>query len=163
MSAAATDCFTVRDYQTGDFDALLALDKICFPAEVACLNADLRQTIESEWAVCLVAERTAGEIAGFVLVTNKQGRFGHVITLDVAPEVRRGGLGERLMRAAEARLGEQGLARLRLEVGTSNRAAQLLYEKLGYKQSGFIQRYYGDGSDAWVMEKRCDAATAGIQ
>jgi ribosomal protein S18 acetylase RimI-like enzyme len=64
------------------------------------------------------------------------------------------------MRTAERRLGEQGVARLRLEAGTSNRAAQLLYEKLGYKQTGFIQRYYGDGSDAWVMEKHCTSETA---
>jgi ribosomal-protein-alanine N-acetyltransferase len=160
MSAAATEPITLRDYRAGDFDGLLALDKICFPADVACLNADLREAIESARALCLVAENAEGSVAGFVLVTTRQERTGHVITLDVAPQFRRRGIGVRLMRAAETRLGEQGVARLRLEAGTSNRSAQLLYEKLGYKQTGFIQRYYGDGSDAWVMEKHCTSETA---
>jgi ribosomal-protein-alanine N-acetyltransferase len=163
MSAAATEPITLRDYRAGDFDGLLALDKICFPADVACLNADLKEAIESARALCLVAENAEGSVAGFVLVTNKQGQLGHVITLDVAPEVRRRGIGERLMRAAETRLGEQGIARVRLEVGSSNNAAQRLYEKLGYKQTGFIQHYYGDGGDAWVMGKRCASAAAGKQ
>ena len=157
MSAAATERFTLRDYRSEDFDALLTLDQVCFPAEVACLNADLKVAIESEQALCLVAERAEGGIAGFVLAKARQQHLGHVITLDVAPEVRRAGVGERLMRAAERRLGERGIRRLRLEVGASNVAAQRLYEKLGYEQTGFIQHYYGDGGDAWILEKRCGA------
>ena len=157
MSAAATERFTLRDYRPEDFDALLALDQICFPAEVACLNADLKTAVENRQALCLIAESANGEIAGFVLASTRQKRIGHVITLDVAPAFRRNGIGKRLMREAERQLGEKGIRRLRLEVGASNLAAQRLYEKLGYKQTGFIQHYYGDGGDAWVMEKRCGA------
>lgn len=157
MSAAATERFTLRDYRPEDFDALLALDQTCFPAEVACLNADLKAAIESQKALCLVAVRAESGIAGFVLASTREKAIGHVITLDVASELRRAGIGERLMREAETRLCEQGVRRLRLEVGSSNIAAQRLYEKLGFTQTGFIQHYYGDGGDAWVMEKRCGA------
>jgi ribosomal-protein-alanine N-acetyltransferase len=163
MSMAAAERFTLRDYRAEDFGALLALDRVCFPAEVACLNADLKEAIESARAVCLVAACADGAIAGFVVATAREKRYGHVITLDVAPEFRRGGIGQRLMRAAEERILGQGFRGLRLEVGSSNRAAQQLYEKLGYKQTGFIQRYYGDGGDAWVMEKRCPPEAAGGQ
>lgn len=157
MRAATTERLTLRDYRPEDFEALLTLDQVCFPAEVACLNADMKAAVESEQALCLVAERVAVGIAGFVLASTRQQQVGHVVTLDVAPQVRRAGIGERLMREAERRLGERGIWRLRLEVGASNVAAQRLYEKLGYKQTGFIQHYYGDGGDAWVMEKCCGA------
>lgn len=157
MIATATERFTLRDYRPEDFDRLLTLDQICFPAEVACLNADLKTAVENEQALCLVAERADGGIAGFMVASTRQKGTGHVITLDVAPEARRAGIGECLMREAERRLIDQGVKRIRLEVGESNIAAQRLYEKLGYKQTGFIQHYYGDGGDAWVMEKHCGA------
>lgn len=161
MSAATAVGYTLRDYRPGDFEALLALDRVCFPAEAACLNTDLQEGMESAQAVCLVAENAERGIAGFVLATIRQGRLGHVITLDVAPAFRRRGIGERLLRAAEERLDNRGITRLRLEVGSFNRAAQLLYQKLGYRQTGYIQHYYGNGGDAWVMEKRLAPEAAG--
>jgi len=153
MSATAIERITLRDYRPGDFDGLLALDQVCFPAEVACLNADLKAALGNAQAISLIAECEGRGIAGFVVASVKTGAGGHVITLDVEPRFRRIHVGERLMLAVEKRLEGLGVKRIRLEVGSSNTAAQLLYEKLGFRQTGFIQHYYGDGGDAWVMEK----------
>jgi ribosomal protein S18 acetylase RimI-like enzyme len=56
------------------------------------------------------------------------------------------------MQAAEDRLRGLGVRKIRLETGTAN-PARRLFAKLGYKRAGKIERYYPDGSDAWVMEK----------
>jgi len=39
-----------------------------------------------------------------------------------------------------------------LEVRPSNREAQHLYRKYGFRFKGVHPRYYRDGEDAWLME-----------
>ena len=80
-------------------------------------------------------------------------KVGHFITVDVAPEQRRAGIGRALMQAGEAQLSGAGCMGVVLEVATNNTGAQAFYERLGYRESGYIPGYYGDGSSALVMRK----------
>ena len=95
-------------------------------------------------------------IAGFCVVDWRLDggrKVGHFITIDVAPELRRLGIGRILMEAAEAKLVELACLAITLEVAVDNHGAQRFYELLGYERTGRIRGYYADGTDALVMRK----------
>lgn len=152
-AAARAQTFRFREYRPQDLPELCSLDRLCFPEKVAYPLETMRETIEEKETFTVVAEDEQGAIAGFVVAGRTSPRIGHIATLDVSPRCRREGLGTRLMRAAEARLLDLGVRKMRLETATGN-PARRLFEKLGYERVGKIERYYPDGSDAWVMEKQ---------
>ena len=99
-----------------------------------------------------MAEGDDGVVA-FVLGARRGRREGHVITLDVAPEARRHGVGRHLLARLEERFHAQGVRRVRLEVAVDNAVAIAFYERQSYETVGRIADYYGPGLDAWEMEK----------
>jgi ribosomal-protein-alanine N-acetyltransferase len=151
-AASRAQTFVLREYQPRDLRQLCALDLECFAEKIAYPLETMRETVEREGAFTLVAEAHGGGIAAFAVAGRGSPRIGYVATLDVDPRFRRQGLGTQLMQAVEARLAGLGLWKIRLETGTSN-PARRLFEKLGYERVGKIERYYEDGSDAWVLEK----------
>jgi ribosomal protein S18 acetylase RimI-like enzyme len=62
--------------------------------------------------------------------------------LFVDPAFRRLGVGEALMRRAERLARSTGAAGIGLETASDNRAAQLLYERLGYRRYTQFYRYF---------------------
>jgi ribosomal-protein-alanine N-acetyltransferase len=74
---------------------------------------------------------------------------GHVVSLAVDPAHRRRRIGTRLMKACESRCRAD---RLLVEVREGNIRAQRFYERLGFRMTSRIRRYYGS-EDAYVMEK----------
>lgn len=75
--------------------------------------------------------RVDGRPAGVVLLAVRGDR-GWIGGMGVAPEARRRGVGETLMRAALAAALARGLAAVDLEVLEQNAPARRLYEKLGF-------------------------------
>lgn len=131
------------------------LDAVCFPPLIAYSREELHYFIRHPRSTTTVAEY-AGEISGFCIVDWKleSGRkVGHFITIDVAPELRRQGIGRMLMHAGETRLQETGCLAITLEVAKDNLGAQSFYMKFGYDTTGRIPGYYADGADALVMRK----------
>ncbi len=132
-----------------------ALDARCFAPQIAYSRAELHYFLHHPRSTSFVADE-AGSLVGFCIVDWKLEagqRVGHFITIDVAPERQRGGLGRRMMQTAEQHLAATGCIASTLEVGTGNLAAQAFYERLGYQRTGRIPGYYQDGSDALVMRK----------
>ena len=74
-----------------------------------------------------------------------------VLTLAVAPSVRRRGLATALLRAARAQVSAGGGRAMFLEVATGNTAALALYQREGFVEVGRRRRYYADSSDALVL------------
>jgi ribosomal protein S18 acetylase RimI-like enzyme len=77
---------------------------------------------------------------------------GWVATIAVFPAYRRKGIASALLRACEEAM---GLPAVRLSVRRSNDAAAALYHREGYRLVDIWPRYYFDGEDAMVLEKRC--------
>lgn len=76
----------------------------------------------------------------------------HVTTLAVAEELRRQGIGGKLMIELLEKSKESGMVCSTLEVRAGNDPAIKLYEKLGYKQIARRKGYYPDNKeDAIVM------------
>lgn len=77
---------------------------------------------------------------------------GHVTTIAVDPSWQRRGIGAHLLLALVRDAIVQGATDLTLEVRASNRAAQALYERFGFRDAGVRKGYYQeDGEDAIVM------------
>ena len=83
----------------------------------------------------------------------------HLLNITVSPNLRKLGLGQRMMAAIEGVAAQQKMPRIILEVRPSNTAAITLYQKLGYEQIGVRKNYYpanletGSREDALVLAK----------
>lgn len=135
----------------GEAVALLAeLHEAAFPAE-PWNEAALAGLLAMPGAFALVATQD-GTPAGLVLARVAADE-AEIITLGVAPQARRRGIGRQLATAAAARAAERGATRLFLEVAAANAAARRLYDTLGFQEIGRRPRYYPDGADAVVLAR----------
>jgi [ribosomal protein S18]-alanine N-acetyltransferase len=144
--------FALRPYDSSDFDALYILDRACYPPGIAYSRSMLRWFLKQPGAICIVAEDARGEIKAFVLV-EADAPLGHIITLDVAAEHRRTGLGTELTVAAENALALNGVHEVELETAIDNAAGIAFWTRHGYRTVGTIPRYYLDRVDALCMTK----------
>jgi ribosomal protein S18 acetylase RimI-like enzyme len=103
---------------------------------------------------CNDTPKETRELAGFLVSKIKLG-MGYIMSVDITPSHRRKGIGAKLMYAAEEHYQKLGLLKVFLEVARDN-PAQTLYFKLGYRVTGFRQKYYDDGSACLVMTKTLD-------
>lgn len=138
----------LRAMHLDDVPAVAALDARCIPTpwSAETFAAELSNPI----GYYRVAER-GGEVVGYLgahVVLDE----AHVVTVGVAPELRRQGIGERLLAEALQHAVEQGCRRVTLEVRAFNEPAQALYRKYGFTPVSRRPRYYSDnGEDAIVM------------
>ena len=123
---------SIRSYRDRDEPAVVALWEACGltrpwnppAADIALLRGSGHGDI-------LVATRR-DEIIGSVMVGH-DGHRGWIYYLAVAPSRRRGGLGRRLMGAAEAWLRERGIRKLELMIRDTNTEVTAFYGRLGYR------------------------------
>ncbi|OJY65684.1 MAG: ribosomal-protein-alanine acetyltransferase [Rhodospirillales bacterium 70-18] len=101
--------------------------------------------------------------AGGMVLARVAADEAEILTLAVAPALRRQGRARALLEAAAARAARAGAAALFLEVSAANAAARALYESCGFARVGLRTRYYSDGADALVMRRPLSpgAAAAG--
>ena len=149
----------LRLVRPSDLAELLRLDARCFPPRIAYSRSELEFFVRHPRSTTIVAELDGQDapIVGFCVVDWKLQsgvRIGHFITVDVAPERRRAGIGRLLMQAGESELLRAGCLAIALEVADNNKDALAFYERLGYRETGRrIPGYYADGSSALVMRK----------
>jgi len=80
------------------------------------------------------------------------GDEGHISTLASHPQYRHQGIASLLLLEVARQAVTLGLHSLTLEVRVSNAAAQALYRKFGFVETGRRLRYYGDNNeDALIM------------
>lgn len=132
------------------------------PARCAALHARAfdhpRPWTAAEFNALLVSPGTfvVGAAHGFAL-----GRVvadeAELLTLAVAPEARRQGIGSALVREFGTQALCRGARTAFLEVAADNAAARALYKRLGYRESGRRKHYYrtaaGVPVDAIVMTR----------
>jgi len=95
-----------------------------------------------------------GKIVAYVVyVKPKNSSKARLYSLCVDKDHQRKGIALRLMRYVEI---DYNFSQVRLEVSVNNEKAIALYRKLGYKEYGYIEGYYADGSDALKMKKVVD-------
>jgi ribosomal-protein-alanine N-acetyltransferase len=146
------EAVTWREYRPGDWEAMYALDLVCFEQQFRFSRRAMRGFAEAKAAVTVLAE-AEGELVGFCIAEVEE-RVGYVVTLDVAPAWRRKGLAGRLMTEVEGRVRAAGAVGMALHVFTGNLGAVRFYEAIGYERVGMAQGFYGRGLDGLVYRKR---------
>ena len=97
----------------------------------------IRERLEYQESVLLVAETALGRVVGFcqlypLFCSVRAVRMYVLYDLFVTPEARGTGAGRALMLAAETHAARSGAARLELSTAKNNSVAQSLYESLGW-------------------------------
>lgn len=96
---------------------------------------------------------------GFIL-TRVAGDEAEVLTIAVAPSVRRRGTGSALLGEAMRDAAMQGASSMFLEVAVSNTAANALYAKFGFRKVGTRKAYYAPSEDALILRAELPFASA---
>ena len=92
------------------------------------------------------------KVVGYLISEVWRGR-GHIVSMAVATDCRRMGIGEAMARKTIDRFAGR-IKHVYLEVRPSNKAAILLYHKLSFEETGKVRKkYYPDGEDAIEMER----------
>lgn len=93
------------------------------------------------------------QMVAFIFVMTNDDGTGHITTVGVAPEHRRRGLANKLLRHTEEALRKRNANTVMLEVRVSNLAAQNLYREFGYAIVQRLNNYYNNGEDGFLMVK----------
>ena len=115
--------------------AIAALEKICFPAD------PWPEEIIARWHERFIVAMEGDELIGYAALSSilDEGSLDNIAT---APEYRRRGVGEVLLKEIIRRSKEQELTVLYLEVRESNDPAIALYQKHGFQEVGRRKNYY---------------------
>lgn len=148
MSAGASR-WRLRPAVPADEEALCALERLAFGAR--SWGADsVRGSLGAAGVAVVVGEAPGGGPKGFAMWRDL-GEEAEILTLGVAAEARRAGLGVLLLDAAVRAARTAGARRMFLEVDAGNEAAIRLYRNGGFVDAGLRKGYYRDGADALVM------------
>jgi len=136
--------------------ALAELHVLCVPASDGWTEPGLKRLLQADAALGCQAEHD-GAIIGFILAFAAADE-AEVLTLCVAPQHRRQGVGRKLLKELERKLAARHIVHLHLEARVSNLAARELYARVGFGETGRRRRYYptADGQpaeDAVLMAK----------
>ncbi len=140
----------LRAWEEKDVDEIAKMEAACFvdPWSKEMLFDCLRYPY---YHAFLVEEE--GKIGGYcVLIALFED--SEVANIAVAPTLRGRGYAKAMMEAMHERAKGLGAERSLLEVRRGNAAAIALYEGFGYVKYGERARYYADGEDALLMEKK---------
>jgi ribosomal-protein-alanine N-acetyltransferase len=140
----------IRMYRQTDFSELHRIDQICFADGIAFTEPEMLFYLSHPGSIIAVAER-GGEIVGFAAGQIEVEASAHIFTLDVIPEVRRQGVGTKLMRSLHQSFRDRNVKLVDLEVSVRNYAAQRLYERLQYRSVAVLHGYYRGREDAYRM------------
>ncbi|MGD9092196.1 MAG: GNAT family N-acetyltransferase [Anaerolineales bacterium] len=133
-----------------DLNAIRHLERVCFPID-AWPIWDMVGVMTLPNVIRLKAMKN-GQITGFIAGDVRPSQnMAWIATIAVLPEYRQQGIGSALLRACEEKITQP---RVRLSVRASNEPAIRLYKKNGYKDVGLWSRYYYNGEDAIVLEKK---------
>ena len=141
----------IREFRPEDFETLWRMDQQCFSPGIAYSKQELKAYMRHRGSFTLVAACAKGDLQGFIVVHG--GMIGHIITIDVAPDARRLGVGSMLILSAEERLRSGGSRAVGLETAVDNLSALSFYKRHGYSVIRTWPRYYSNGVDALVLKK----------
>lgn len=140
--------FAIRKMTLEDVPSVIDLDHKSFslPWPERSFRFELTANPASR---CWVAE-FEGKIVGMIVVWLIIDE-AHVATLATHPEFRRQGIAKKLLAHALRLMMDEGAHSSFLEVRESNFAAQEMYRKFGYEESGRRPHYYRDNDEDAIL------------
>lgn len=137
-----------------DLDEVLDIERLVFSGQASWSAEQLWSELAGVPSTrhYLVADTDSGLVgyAGLALA----GDTGDVMTVAVAPDRRRRGVGRMLVEGLLAHAAQQRLREVLLDVRADNEPAVALYESLGFEAVSRRRDYYAAGVDGVVMRRR---------
>ena len=134
-------------------DAIAELEKVCFndPWSAKSIESELKNDL-SLWVVALDADKVVGYVGSQSVLG-----WADMMNLTVDPSYRKKGIGRGLVNELIAKLKENKVTCLTLEVRVSNEPAISLYQSLDFVEVGRRPGYYHNPKeDALILRKEWD-------
>jgi ribosomal-protein-alanine N-acetyltransferase len=150
---------TIDRLEEADIDAAVFIDLVSFePSELGAGSEDprrvrersLREELARPWSRLRAARDPEGRVLGYLLFWHVVDEV-HLLNVAVAMEARMRGIGRALLEDLIGYGRANDVARILLEVRSTNAVAIGLYESLGFVSFNVRPRYYADGVDAVEM------------
>lgn len=114
---------------------------------------DFFRCLRGRNCIGMVAEHDE-QVVGFMIYELHNNQL-HILNFAVRPDYRRRNVGRQMVEKLIGKLSQQRRNRIVLEVRETNLAAQLFFQKLGFKAISVLRDYYDDTvEDAYVMHYR---------
>ncbi len=136
---------TPRRATQADSGVMAAIHAAAFPAPDAWSRDVLSLQLELPGVFALLHP------SGGMILVRVAAEEAEILTLAVAPEVRRGGIAKALLRETAMMAAGMGAAAIFLEVSVANSSARAAYAQAGFKPIGRGRQYYSYRSDALVF------------
>ncbi len=138
----------IRKMILEDVEHVIAIDRMSFslPWPERSFRFELTDNPASRCWVAEVDGKLVGMIVAWLIVDEV-----HVATIATHPDFRRQGIAKKLLSYALQHLSIEGAQSSFLEVRASNLAAQEMYRKFGYEESGVRRRYYKDNDEDAIL------------
>jgi ribosomal-protein-alanine N-acetyltransferase len=153
ITPAPETVYEIRLLTEKQLDEILKLNMRCFKSGENYTKYTFTYLLNEPNCLSYRAVTPNEQMVGFVFVIADEVGTGHVTTIGVAPEHRRRGLANKLLRHAEEALRKRGVNTVMLEVRVSNLAAQNLYREFDYSITQRLPKYYNNGEDGFLMIK----------
>jgi len=138
----------IRRMTLDDLAQVVAIDKASFslPWPERSFRFEVTDNPASRAWVAELDGRVVGAIVAWLLVDE-----AHIATIATHPDFRRRGIASKLLSHALRMMMNEGALTSVLEVRESNSAAQEMYRKFGYEETGRRPRYYKDNSEDAIL------------
>lgn len=141
--------FRVRKMTTDDLEQVIAIDRASFSLPWPERSFRFELT-DNPAARCWVAEGEHGAVIGMLvlwLIVDE----AHIATIATKPEYRRQGVAQELLVSALIFARDEGAKTAFLEVRENNVAAQSMYRKYGFVETGRRPHYYKDNDEDAIL------------
>ena len=140
----------IRQAKLYDVPAMARIERDSFGSPWSA--EEITKDVTSGGNVYVAVAECGGEKAGYGEIRMVAGE-AQVYNIAIAPEFRRAGIGEALLRHMIDKAEADGCSLVTLEVRGGNEAAMALYHKLGFREVGRRKGYYAKGDeDAILMD-----------
>ena len=138
----------IRQAKLYDVPALARIERDSFGSPWSA--EEITKDVTAEGSVYVAVAEYGGEKAGYGEIRTVAGE-AQIYNIAIAPEFRRAGIGEALLRHMIDKAEETGCDLVTLEVRDGNEAAMALYTKLGFREVGRRKGYYAKGGEYAVL------------
>lgn len=145
----SADNITFRKWEADDCAVVAEIEKLCFSDPWS--EEMVESSFSEEHFLGVVAE-SGGKIAAYVGLSVVFDT-ADVLLIAVLEDYRKRGIATELLKRSLIAAAKLGAKRAMLEVDEKNLPAILCYSKFGFKKIAERKNYYGDGKNAYIMEK----------
>ena len=138
----------IRQAKLYDVPAMARIERDSFEAPWSA--DEITKDVTAGGNVYVAVALADDERAGYAEIRMIAGE-GQIYNIAIAPEFRREGIGEALLRHCIDKAGADGCRLVTLEVRSGNGPAMELYKKLGFREVGRRRGYYAKGGEDAVL------------